>query len=247
MNKKIVNKFRKAMRIAWKDSKIYYFSPPSLMMGLLFPAMMFLTFWIGRGMSLSEALPGLAALSSFFGGSSIGVTTIALERTKQTFDTQFAMPVTPLILVLGKTIASVLFGFTIAIVPISILALFIQDYTIKLFLLVPSIAFAALAAGGLGMTLSAGVEHVHDAMTPLNIIRIPMMFISGLFLPISKLPSFLQSIAYFMPLTYSVLSLKYILLDLGSMRIFLGCIGGLAIYTIVFLIIAAKRLERSLE
>lgn len=247
MIKKIVNKLRKAIRIAWKDSKIYYFSPPSLIMGLLFPAMMFITFWIGRGLSLSKALPGLAALSSFFGGSSIGVTTIALERRKRTFDTQFAMPVTALTLVLGKTIASVMFGFTTAIIPISILALFIQGYTMKLFLLVPSITFAALAAGGIGMTLSAGAEHVHDAMTPLNIIRIPMMFISGLFLPISKLPSLLQSIAYLMPLTYTVFSLKYTLLDIGSIKMFLGCIGGLAIYTIVFLFIAAKRLKNSLE
>ncbi len=214
-------------------------------MGLLFPGMMFLTFWIGRGLSLSEALPGLAALSSFFGGSSIGVTTIALERTKQTFDTQFAMPVTPLTLVLGKTIASFFFGFTIAILPIGILTLFLQGVSARLVLLVPSIAFAALAAGGLGMTLSAGSHHVHDAMTPLNIIRIPMMFISGLFLPISSLPSFLQPIAYLLPLTYSVLSLKYIVLGQGSMQLFLGCIGGLAIYTIVFLFIAAKRLERS--
>lgn len=47
MSGKLVNQLRKAARIAWKDSKIYYFSPPSLMMGLLFPGMMFLTFWIG--------------------------------------------------------------------------------------------------------------------------------------------------------------------------------------------------------
>lgn len=247
MNRPLVTQLRKAARIAWKDSKIYYFSPPSLMMGLLFPGMMFLTFWIGRGLPLLQALPGLAALTAFFGGSSIGVTTIALERTKRTFDTQLAMPVSLLTLVLGKTIASFLFGFTISIIPISLLTLFSQGYSVRVLLLIPSIAFAALAAGGLGMTLSAGAQHVHEAMTPLNIIRIPMMFISGLFLPITNLPNILQPVAYLMPLTYSVLSLKYVVLQQGTMQMFLGCIGGLTLYTAVFLFIATKRLEKSLE
>jgi len=242
-----VKSLRKAARIAWKDMKIYYLSPPTVMMGLLFPVMMFLTFWIGRGLSVSEALPGLAALTVFFSGSSIGVTTIALERTKGTFDTQLAMPVSLLTIALGKTIASFLYGFMITIIPVGFLASLSQHQIANPMMFLVSVAFSALASAGLGMALSASAKHVHEAMTPLNLIRIPMMFISGLFVPITSLPKVLQGLAYFMPLTHIVSSLYYAILDLGDIRTFLTNMGVLTLYAVFFLIIATKRLEKSLE
>ena len=247
MGESMMNNLRKAVAIAWKDSKIYYFSAPTVMMGLLFPVLMFLTFWIGRDLSVYEALPGLAALTAFFSGSSIGVTTLALERTKGTFDTQLAMPVSLLMIVLGKTIASFLYGFTITIIPVGILALLSQSRIASPILFLVSITFSALASAGLGLVLSATARHVHEAMTPLNIIRIPMMFISGLFAPITNLPSFLQGIAYIMPLTHTVSSLQYAILGQWNMETFLASVGVLALYAVLFLIIAAKRLGKSLE
>lgn len=235
---------RKAVQIAWKDMRIYYLSPPTIMMGLLFPILMFLTFWIGRGLSISQALPGLAALTVFFSGSSIGVTTLALERTKNTFDTQLAMPVSLLTIILGKTIASFLYGFVITVIPVEILALFSPTPISNQILFFISIAFSALASAGLGMILSVSAKHVHEAMTPLNLIRIPMMFISGLFIPI---PTALQGIAYLIPLTHTVSSLRYAILNIGDMQIFLVNIGALMLYTTFFLILATKRLEKSLE
>ncbi len=243
----MVDDLRKATCIAWKDVRIYYFSAPTVMMGLLFPVLMFLTFWIGRGLSVSQALPGLAALTAFFGSSSIGVTTLALERTKGTFDTQLAMPVSLLTITLGKTIASFLYGLTITIIPVGILALLAQHQIANPILLIVSIAFSALASAGLGMVLSAAARHVHEAMTPLNLIRIPMMFISGLFTPIANLPSVIQGIAYVIPLTHTVSSLQYAILGLGSVQSFLLNIVVLALYAVLFLIVASKRLEKSLE
>ena len=243
----MMSDLRKAIQIARKDTKIYYFSAPTVMMGLLFPVLMFLTFWIGRGLSISEALPGLAALTVFFSGSSIGVTTLALERTKGTFDTQLAMPVSLLTIALGKTIASFSYGFIITILPVGILALVSQCQIMNPGLFLVSIAFSALASAGLGMVLSATAKHVHEAMTPLNLIRIPMMFISGLFTPIANLPISIQGIAYIMPLTHCVSSLRYAILGSGNTQVFFTNLGVLILYAILFLIIAAKRLEKSLE
>ena len=243
----MMSDLRKAIQIARKDTKIYYFSAPTVMMGLLFPVLMFLTFWIGRGLSISEALPGLSALTVFFSGSSIGVTTLALERTKGTFDTQLAMPVSLLTIALGKTIASFSYGLVITIIPVGILALVSQCQIMNPGLFLVSIAFSALASAGLGMALSATAKHVHEAMTPLNLIRIPMMFISGLFTPIANLPIFIQGIAYIMPLTHCVSSLQYAILGSGNIQTFFINLGVLILYAVLFLIIAAKRLEKSLE
>jgi len=243
----LISDLKKAFIIAQKDTKIYYFSTPTVMMGLLFPVLMFLTFWIGRGLSIYEALPGLAALTVFFSGSSIGVTTLALERTKGTFETQLAMPVSLLTIALGKTISSFVYGLVITIIPVGILALVSGCQITNVLLFVLSIVFSALASAGLGMTLSATAKHVHEAMTPLNLIRIPMMFISGLFTPIESLPVPLQVIAYIMPLTHCLSSLRYSILGVGSIYTFLINLSVLTLYAVIFLILAAKRLEKALE
>lgn len=247
MRNDIVKILKKLVYIAWKDIRIYYFSAPTVMMGLLFPILMFLTFWIGKRFSIFEALPGLAALTVFFGGSSIGVTTLALERTKGTFDTQLAMPVSLLTIILGKSIASFLYGFIITVIPVGILMLISHHQVANPLLFLVSIILSAITSAGLGMILSASAKHVHEAMTPLNIMRIPMMFISGIFIPITTLPKFLQSIAYIMPLTHTVITLQHSIIGLWPIQTFLISIGVLFFYATIFMIIASKKLEKSLE
>ena len=247
MNSSVVISIRKAFRIAWKDMRIYYFSSPTVMMGLLFPILMFVTFWIGRNLSVSQALPGLAALTAFFSGSSIGVTTFALERTTGTFDTQLSMPVSLFTIALGKTMASFLYGFLMTIIPISLLALVFNCQIASPLLLLISVALSSISSAGLGMVLSVSAHHVHEAMAPLNLIRIPMMFISDIFIPITSFPEPLRTVAYTMPLTHAVISIRYSILGLRDIGMFLMSIGVLILYTIVFLIATAKRLEKSLE
>jgi ABC-2 type transport system permease protein len=46
------------------------------------------------------------------------------------------------------------------------------------------------------------VSEVFEAQTFSNFFRFPMLFLCGLFFPISKLPVFLKPLAYIMPLTY---------------------------------------------
>ncbi len=236
----------KSFYIAWKDLRIYYSSPAALMMGLLFPILMFLTFWLGRNLPLSVALPGLAALTVFFGSSSIAVTTLALERAKNTFDTQISMPVPLIFLIIGKTIASCIYGFVITIIPISILALIAKSPT-NYFMFLTALTASSLCSSGLGMLLAATAKRVHEAMTPLNIIRIPMMFISGIFLPIESFPRYLQIIAYLMPLTYVVDSLKYSLIMQGTVKSYITDMVALIIFSAVFLVIATKRLNDTLK
>ena len=46
-------------------------------------------------------------------------------------------------------------------------------------------------------------ENVGDVMSVLNLIRLPLIFISGVFIPIATMPQIGQVIAYLSPLTYA--------------------------------------------
>lgn len=55
---------------------------------------------------------------------------------------------------------------------------------------------------GLGMTLTPIVREAESAAAAANAILLPMMFLSGTFFPVDMMPSYLQTVARFLPLYY---------------------------------------------
>jgi ABC-2 type transport system permease protein len=53
-------------------------------------------------------------------------------------------------------------------------------------------------------------ESPGDIMSMLNVVRFPLVFISGIFIPVSSIPSAAQFVVYLSPLTYG-----YDLIQLG--------------------------------
>jgi ABC-2 type transport system permease protein len=60
----------------------------------------------------------------------------------------------------------------------------------------------AVASTFLGLFIAVAVSEVFEAQTFSNFFRFPMIFLCGLFFPISALPIFLKPLAYALPLTY---------------------------------------------
>ena len=64
-------------------------------------------------------------------------------------------------------------------------------------------ALTAFCFATLGTLFAAyPTENVGEVMSMLNTIRLPLIFISGVFIPISEIPQIGQDIALFSPLTY---------------------------------------------
>jgi ABC-2 type transport system permease protein len=193
-----------AIRIAKKDIGIYYLKPPVIMMGFFFPGFTYLAFTVGRSIEPILLIPGLAAITSFFAGGSIGPAVLPLERKTKTLERLLAAPISPFAIILGKTLGGAAFGLAMSLVPlligITLLGMGIAD----LVLLVASLVLSALAFSAFGIFFSARAEEMPNAMMPMNLIRFPMLFVSGVFVPLASMPGFLQPIAYLMPLTYAV-------------------------------------------
>jgi ABC-2 type transport system permease protein len=69
------------------------------------------------------------------------------------------------------------------------------------------LTFAFILAGAflfisLGMLIGTGIKDEESGVAIANAIGFPMMFLSGSFFSIESFPSFLQSVAAFLPLTY---------------------------------------------
>ena len=70
----------RAWAIGWKDIKVYYLSPPTLMFGIMFPFALFFTFTVGRDLSIIQMLPILFSQTVFWAASTVGPVVIPLER-----------------------------------------------------------------------------------------------------------------------------------------------------------------------
>jgi ABC-2 type transport system permease protein len=239
-----VKRILKEMRVAWaigeKDIRIYYAKTASLMFGILFPFSMFLSFVIGRDIAVNQAIPVLVAQTLFFASSSIGPVTIPLERRIQTFDRFLSAPVSLSTVLIGKTIAGFIYGVGVSIIPILIGVTFFQSDVTDLAALIAGMILSASGFAAMGiMFASLPGQGPGQVMMPLNFVRIPLLFISGVFIPIKDLPAWGQILSMFSPLTHSI---ELVRAGLGGENFFgpLLNIGVLLLYLIVFLFVGLR-------
>ncbi|MGD2201421.1 MAG: ABC transporter permease [Candidatus Bathyarchaeota archaeon] len=233
-------RFARELNVAWaiavKDMKIYYLRPPSLMFGILFPFSMFLSFVIGRNMPIWRAIPVLVAQTVFFAASTIGPVSIPMERRLQTFDRFLSAPVSLLTVLLGKTIAGFIYGVGISLIPVAMgLSFFNAQVTdpvaLGIGMMLSAFGFAAMGI----MFASLPGQGPGQVMMPLNFVRIPLLFVSGVYTPVKDLPSWGQVASAASPLTHTI---ELIRLGLGGENFY-----GLAVnviiltfYVIIFLL-----------
>jgi ABC-2 type transport system permease protein len=236
----IMREIRVAWAITAKDMRIYYTRPPSLMFGILFPFSLFLSFSIGRNMPLSSQIPVLLAQTLFFASSSIGPVVIPIERANQTFDRLLTSPVSLLGVLMGKTLAGIIYGIGISIIPVLIGLAFFgsqigNSMALILCMVISSLAFSAMGI----MFASIPGQTAGQVMMPLNFVRIPLLFISGVFTPVQELPVVMQIVSLLSPLTHTVELARY---SLGVATFFgpLVNVSVLSIYAAAFLLMGIR-------
>jgi ABC-2 type transport system permease protein len=237
----------KAVHIAEKDAKIYFFKGPNITFGLLFPAIIYLAFSVGRNTETSLIIPGLVAMSSLFGAGAIESIALPLERAKGTFDRLLAAPIPLSIIVFGKALGGFFFGIFLSIGYLIIALLLPGAAIANPLLFAVGIVLSALAFSALGICISTPFRDVPQAMPPATLIRVAMVFLGGVFIPIVNMPSFLQVISYLLPVTYAVDILHQATTgQLLYQSLFID-ITALILFTIIFFAIATVVLRRTLK
>jgi len=232
------------MRVMWaiavKDMRTYYTRPPSIMFGILFPFSLFLSFSIGRNVPLAQQIPILIAQTLFFASSSIGPVVIPSERANQTFDRFLTSPVSLLSVLMGKTLAGIIYGIGISIIPILVGIAFFGSQITNIGVLVACMTLSSLGFSAMGiMFASIPGQTPGQVMMPLNFVRIPLLFISGVYTPVRELPSWGQVGSMLSPLTHTIELARY---ALGGETFFgpLVNIAVLSVYTVLFLFMGIR-------
>jgi ABC-2 type transport system permease protein len=241
-----VDDLRGMFYIALKDLKAYYFKPPNISWGILFPFAFILAFAIRNPGDLRSLVPGLLALTILFGTSSMEAIVIVFERRIGSLERLILAPVRLPALLAGKLLGGMTFGLTVTLVVLVVALAVFGAAGINWLSLFLALILSATAFSALGAFVSVAVREVFEAQTLANFIRFPMMFLGGVFVPLASMPAWLQGIARLLPLTYSVEALRGALSG-GSWATAALDLGALAIFSVVLFLLAvamqAKRLD----
>lgn len=234
-----------AWAVAVKDVRVYYLTPPMIMFGLMLPFFLFFSFSLKRNIGADVGLARLLALTTFFTASSAGPVIIPLERRTRTYDRLLAAPMSLPTLLIGKTLVGAFFGVAVSLVPliVGVLALDVAVVSPGLLLAVLILSSLAFAAFGL-VFASIPSRSVGNIMMPSTLIRWPLLFISGIFVPLGEMAAWARPLAYLSPLTYAQDLFNYAVLGMGYLNQWLD-LGLLPLLFVTFLLPAAWLHHRS--
>jgi ABC-2 type transport system permease protein len=232
--------------IALKDLKTYYLKPPSISWGIVFPLSWILAFYLRNPQNFEQLVPGLIGMTILFSTTAAEAVVINFEMRLGSLERLLLTPLSLPAVLIGKVIGGAVFGLlmTVTVTIASILALGLYNVNVLYLALVtlPSL----LVFSSLGALLCVLVKEVFEAQTLLNLPRFIMVFLCGVFYPISAMPQMLQTIAYLMPLTYTIDGLRQAF-SLSQDTIVLIDALVLLVFFTVFIFPAIKLLDRRFE
>ena len=203
------NQIVRSFAIAKKDMLIFYLKGPVVIMGLLFPFFMFGAFLIGRDLSSEILFVALVSMTAFFTSAAVGPTIIPWEARSKTLERLISSPISITTVLLGDMQASFYFGLFITAV-ISLIVFFLP-ISLNLLIFIPAVLLALFTFSAMTILMSSypPTDIPADVMMLSSLVKFSLLFVSGIFVPLDKLPVYARPITYISPLTYLVDSLRY--------------------------------------
>lgn len=243
---RLINVLRGSLVIAKKDMKIYYLKPPVIVFGVIFPIFLFLSFAVGRNVPLEALVPGMVGITLFFTASSVVPLILPWETRLKTLELLLSAPVGVHTILLGDIWASFFYGIVISLLPLS-LGLFVFGATLTYFpVLVLNIIISSFCFSCLGNIISfPPTSEPAQIMMLSNLIRLPLIFISGIFIPVNEMPAWGRVVSHLSPLTYTTELTRFAFGGQVSYTPFLSFFM-LALFSVVFLIVSFFLHNRSM-
>ncbi len=233
--------------ILWKDLRAYYFKPPNVSWGILFPLVLALAFSLRNPGGLTDLAPGLVAMAALFGTTSMEAIVITFEKRVGALERLILAPVSLSAIVVGKVLGGAVFGLMIAGVMTGIALTCLSTTILHPLLLVIGLLLTVTAHSALGAVVALSVREVFEAQTLSNFFRFPMVFLCGVFLPVDAMPPPLQVVAHLLPLTYAVDIFRQALLGPLHVPLLLRDVAALTVCLFAFLLLATRLLKKSLD
>ena len=202
----IQESINKIWLLSKKNITLYIKKGPVLIFGLMFPFFMALSWVIGREISLNLVFIGIIAMTSFFTATAISPAVLPIETREKSLERILSSPISLNEILLGIILASTLYSLIITLI-ITIIFILLFSITFSslplIFLMFLGIGLMSILGSLLGLLISAHpTDMTSDVMILMNLIKFPLLFISGIFIPLNTLPPHLVLLSFISPITF---------------------------------------------
>ncbi len=246
-NSRYWEQFKRSFAIVKKNIRIYYSKGPVVIFGLLVPFFLFLSFYIGRNMPAEALVPGMLGMTAFFTATSVGPAIVPWEARAKTLERLISSPISIWAIFFGDVLSSFLFGALVSVFPV-IVSLFIGVEISNPLILGLGIILGTFCFASFSILLSAypPTDTPAGVMMLSSMVKFPLIFISGVFIPIEQLPLWGKTISSISPLTYFTDLARYSIQGISYYPIELD-LTVLVAFAIVFLVTAVKVHEHTMQ
>jgi ABC-2 type transport system permease protein len=173
---------------------------------------------------------------------------ISYEKDIGTLDGMLAAPINRLSIILGKVLAQTVRGMLQACI-ILILAVILFGVVIEgnILLVFALLILTVFSFVGLGILITSFTENEETATMVMMTLMFPMLFLSGVFFPLQQMPGYMQTIAYFLPLTYATTALRKVMVLGAEVPAVATDILILLVFGIVLLAVAVPMFKKAMS
>lgn len=190
-------------------------------------------------------LPSLVAIIATVGCLMVTALSLAREREEGTFDQLLVTPLTPGLIMLGKSVPGILVAMTQgAIIAAAAVLLYRVPFTGALWLLALAAFAYALSLCGIGLLISAVSSSQQQAFLGVFCFMVPSVVLSGYLAPVENMPQVLRWIAQANPLTHFIAMAKGLFLKSFGWAEVSGALAALLAISAVTLFAARQVFQR---
>jgi ABC-2 type transport system permease protein len=203
----VMSELGRQLHCAWvigkKNARVYYLKGPVITFGIVFPLFFYLAFAAGHDAPAAVMAPGIAAMALFFTASAVGPLVTPWERQARTFERLVTSPASLSAILGGDVGAGAAFGALLALLPLAAALLLTSARIAAPLSLLAGWLLGAVAFSSLGVLMAApATDTPSQVMMLSNLVRLPLIFVSGVFVPHAQMPQWGQWLSPLSPLSY---------------------------------------------
>ncbi|MFZ1347741.1 MAG: ABC transporter permease, partial [Tabrizicola sp.] len=201
-----------------------------------------------EGITQYNIVPGL--LGVILQMTMVMMTAMALTREieRGTMENLLAMPVTPAEVMLGKVLPYFAVGGVQVLVVLGVARLVFQvPFLGSLPLLLAGVGLFVMALVILGYLISTVARTQMQAMQLTFFYFLPSLLLSGFMFPFRGMPGWAQTLGEVLPLTHFLRFIRAIMLKGADLSAVTQHIAVLALFVLVFAVLALSRFRRTLD
>lgn len=190
-----------------RNLKAFWRNKPALIFNLVIPFFFVFVFSSIFDGAITMMLAGIIIATSFDSGLRVSSNTID-DMTGGFMKEVLVSPVSRLQIALGQFVSSATIGSVQGLLIYLIGFMFFPeirpDNVWRVLFVIATMAFVGLIFAGFGLLIATKSKNMQTFQAVSMAITMPMTFISGAYIPLSSLPTVLQWVGRFNPLSYAV-------------------------------------------